>query len=253
MDASVYNVLKSHAHSKALLKVGESYGFFIGKSSAQNQEGHSVINLGSIPFEDLVSARSDVPLGYEEDGEEQRNCVSESITLNFVSSVKQFAHGAIARLAALEVFPRNNPTGPVLSFLTADDELLDRLELRMGESVSFDLQFTMPKGFCGHLKRLVLLTFEVTETVELLVSKTTTLKMGFVVLGSVLPRGVDRSLQSEGQQDQNSADVKAEANRKLSVEAKVFSPISAITHFDTPVSYMLLWCAPSNILFGYSP
>ena len=237
MDSSVYNVLKSHAHSKALLKVGESYGFFIGKSSAQNQEGHSVINLGSIPFEDLEQARSNVPVGYEEEEEEQRNSVCESVTLNFSSSAKQFAHGAIARLAALEVFPRNNQTGPVLSFLTDDEEPLDRLELRMGESVSFDLQFTMPKSFSGHLKRLVLLTFEVTETVELLVSKTTTLKMGVVVLGSVLPRGVDRTLQNNP--EQNTAEAKAEASRKLSVEAKPFSPISAITHFDSPVSWVL--------------
>ncbi len=111
---------------------------------------------------------------------------------------------------------------------------LDRLEVTLGSEFSFYLQFTMPNTFSGHLKRLILFTFEVAEPVQLLVSKTTTLKMGVVVLGSIIPRGVDRSLKAS---DRKEGEMRVEEGRKkLSVEAKVFAPVAAITHFDTPVS-----------------
>lgn len=241
MDVNLHTVLKSHVHSKALLKVGETYGFSFRRASTQAAEVHGgIVNLGSIPYEDLEVACSTAPRGYEEKVIENRNCLVEPIQLEFQSS-KHFKFGSVARLIGQEVFPRNNKNGIELSLLTNDGDSLDTLEVFLGDEFTFNLQFTMPATFSGHLKRLIVFTFEVSETVELLVSKTTILKMGVMVLGNIIPRGVDRSLKHSDSQEDETVQARPGkgGNTKLSVEAKAFAPVSAITHFDTPVSDML--------------
>ena len=237
MDVNLHTVLKSHVHSQALLKVGENYGFSFRRCSGQSGEGHgSIINLGSIPHEDLDVAPSNAPRGYEEKDGGSRTCLIEPISLYFLPS-KHFTFGSVARLRGLEVFPRNNKSGIELSFVMDGGDPLNKLEVTLGSEFSFYLQFTMPGTFSGHLKRLILFTFEVSESVQLLVSKTTTLTMGVVILGSIIPRGVDRTLKvSDGKDAQVRVD---EGRQKLSVEAKVFAPVAAITHFDTPVRSIL--------------
>lgn len=111
-----------------------------------------------------------------------------------------------------------------------NDKSLCNMVLSIGEEATCYITFEIHPKFSGFLKRLLILTFDVTEEIDLLVRRSTSVTMGVMILGNITPRGLDKGLKM------GPLSSKITALPTLSIDAKAFAPISDITMFDTPVS-----------------
>jgi hypothetical protein len=104
------------------------------------------------------------------------------------------------------------------------------LKLLVGGELTFEMEIRMEPEFHGQLKRLLILRVEIEERTSMLITRKTELIVGALVIGSVLPKGIDKAVQLK------EADATATSeNTSLSVDARPFAPIAAINMFDLPV------------------
>lgn len=222
----IHTLLKSHDNAKALLTVGPSFGLQFRKADTAGT--NNVINLGAIPNQSLEIVRSEVPRGYE-DEEEPFLRIVEQLTLSFQPSEK-FKRSATATIKSLDIFPRNSTSLPTMT-VECEGSNAD-LKLPIGGEIVFQMEFRMAPEFSGQLKRLLFLRIEIEERTSLLITRKTELIVGALVIGSVLPKGIDKAVQLK-EIGRNAA---ATDSAALSVDARPFAPIAAINMFDMPVS-----------------
>lgn len=224
---NVRALIKNTIHSKALLECGGMYGLHVKKTSSKKSY-INVIDLGPIIHDNLQTIAPDTPLCYEKHINFKR--LKESITISF-KETNQFCSNAVATLIGFQILPENAANKPVLSFQKHEAYDLDpnTLRMRIGEDTQFYLQIDMDYSFSGQLKRLIVFKFEIAEELGVLTHRTTNFTMGVVVLGSVLPRGIDKSMKGCRDSKINKT--------SLSVDAKPFAPLSNMTQFDFPVRF----------------
>lgn len=228
METYLYALLRNHKDTKALLEVAKSFG--VALSIADHEPEH-FINLGSIVHEDLELFRSDVPYGYEEDAI-TKYCLVKQLRLYFQGN-DNIDKNALLTLKSIEIFPKNSDSVPKVEVNT----LASEVPVLVGSSMKLELAIDFNTDFTGHLKRLLLLTVEITEKPEALVVRRTEFTMGVIIIGTVLPAGLDRevAIRNMNSEESNSNAAKHSKQQQLSVEAKPFTPIALVSAFDIQV------------------
>jgi hypothetical protein len=224
----IHTLLKSHDNAKALLTVGPSFGLQFWKAGPAGS--NNVINLGAIPNQSLETVLLEVPHGYE-DEEELFLRLAEPLTLSFQPTEK-FKGSATATIRSLDIFPKNNAFLPTMTIECEGDS--GDLKLPIGGEITFQMEIRMTPEFCGQLKRLLVLRIEVEERTSLLITQKIELIVGALIIGSVLPKGIDKAVQLK----ETGPNALTTDTAALSVDARPFAPIAAISMFDIPVSHL---------------
>lgn len=223
----VHSLLKNQQVVKTLLGVGAIYGVTVGRA---NSGARNVINFGEVRFDQRAVIAPDVPLGYEDEVDPTHEW-SDSVHLSF--------HGAgtgksVAVLKKWDVFPENRGSYPSMHISFPDHDAALSLQIASGMSVEVQVGIAMEPQFSGQIKRLLLLEFEIVETVNDLVTQRTELTMGAMLFATFLPQGLDRVPVDRNRY--SDAPARGSTKAQLSVEAKPFAPINVVNMFDIPVS-----------------
>jgi hypothetical protein len=238
ISTDVHSLLRNPKVVKTLMGVGSTFGVVVRRD---NSDVVNVINLGEIPYEQREVVSADVPLGYEEETETTHEWV-ENLQLSFRPPSGETQ---VAALKGFHVFPPNQSGSSfVVNILFPEYDIGETVKLGTGDATVMEVALSMLPDFCGQVKRLIVMEFELTHVVNELVQQKTELTMGVMMFGTLLRRGVER-----GEDDQHLSD--RQPRYQMSVEAKPFAPIAVINMFDGPVRFVrtLRWCCCAYRLF----
>lgn len=223
----IHSLLRSPQVVKTLLGVGANYGVTVGRA---NSGAQNVINFGEVTFDQRTVVAPDVPLGYEDE---------DDMTHEWSAAIQLSFHGkgtgeSVVVLKKWDVFPENRSSHPSMHIHLLDNDAGLPLEIVSGTSVDMQVGITMKEQFSGQVKRLLLMEFEIVQTLNDLVTQRTEMTMGAMLFATFLPRGLDRVPVDGGRC--SDASTRGPTDVKLSIEAKPFAPINVINLFDVPVS-----------------
>lgn len=233
-----------------LLQQGEYWNITVNKAADDMTNANSeqplptktnnIIHIGDLLEEELTPLEEEEEVHDAKNGVKSRairQCYTQTLMLT-VNTSHLFTSNAKISIQRFHILPENNDAiRPVVYFQDAtSSKLFSSLELTPASSVLFKMKVVFPPEFKGSFNRLVVLDFEVKEILTKFASRSTTLRFGLLILGSVIMKAAEHSLK------ENQLESSSKRNLQLSAEAAPFIPLGDMMYFQSQVVIHVIYC-----------